>query len=380
VAPNSIGTGQIAPDIVSSINGIHDDGGDISLVAGTNVTLTPNATAKTITIASASGGVTDVVAGGGLTGGGTGPTVTLNVGAGTGISVGSGQVSLDLPYADGRYVANGQAGAISTAMIQDGAVNSTQLAPTVTLGSGSTAGRLDVHSGVGGQNVTTLTENSLGGGIVLVARPDGSPAAEVTTTANGHAGFVGVFDSTGAVVAGIDGATGDVFGVTKSFVVAHPLQPNHFIHYTSIEGPEAAIYVRGRASLVNGRARVKFPEHFSALAVASSITLSLTPRSFDSKGLAAAHVTGQDMEVGELAGGTGSYEFDYVVFATRTGFEGSKSSWIGPRRAALRPRPRGGSEIVRKPTRGSAATLLRSRGGPLGQAATRMPEVPRRPA
>ena len=75
------------------------------------------------------------------------------------------------------------------------------------------------------------------------------------------------------------------------------------IRYTSIEGPEAAIYLRGKMRLVGGRANVEFPDHFKAMAVPSSITVSLTPRSLDSNGLAAVEVSASGMQVGELAKG-----------------------------------------------------------------------------
>jgi hypothetical protein len=41
---------MVTPDIVSSIDGVTNDGGDIDLVAGSNITITPNDVANTITI------------------------------------------------------------------------------------------------------------------------------------------------------------------------------------------------------------------------------------------------------------------------------------------------------------------------------------------
>jgi len=96
---------------------------------------------------------------------------------------------------------------------------------------------------------------------------------------------------------------------------------NRKIKYTSLEGPEAAIYVRGTANLVSGRAYIGFPDHFSAMAAPSSITVTLTPRSALSMGLAAVNVSSQGIQVAELGGGRNSYAFDYVAHAVRKGYE-----------------------------------------------------------
>jgi hypothetical protein len=57
------------------------------------------------------------------------------------------------------------------------------------------------------------------------------------------------------------------------------------------------------------------------MAVPSSITVSLTPRSATSAGLAAVSVSSQGIDVAELGGGTNSYSFDYVAYAVRKGFQ-----------------------------------------------------------
>ena len=93
------------------------------------------------------------------------------------------------------------------------------------------------------------------------------------------------------------------------------------IRYTALEGPEAAIYARGTINLVSGNAYVSLPEHFAAMANPSSITVSLTPRAAESKGVAAVEVTGQGFRVVELFQGTGNYSVDYLVHAIRNGYE-----------------------------------------------------------
>ena len=52
VVNNSLTADDLNVNVVSSVGGVTNDGGDINLVAGANVTITPNDVAKTITIAS----------------------------------------------------------------------------------------------------------------------------------------------------------------------------------------------------------------------------------------------------------------------------------------------------------------------------------------
>ena len=56
IADNAVTAAKISPNIVSSLDGVSNDGGDIDLIAGANITLTPNDAANTITIAASGGG------------------------------------------------------------------------------------------------------------------------------------------------------------------------------------------------------------------------------------------------------------------------------------------------------------------------------------
>ena len=96
---DAVDASMIAPDVVSSIDGVSNDGGDIDLVAGSNVTITPDDGANTITISASPGGsgdITAVYADDGLTGTATTGDAHLDVGAGDGIDVTADAVAVDV--------------------------------------------------------------------------------------------------------------------------------------------------------------------------------------------------------------------------------------------------------------------------------------------
>lgn len=86
------------PTVVSSVDGVTNDGGDIDLIAGSNITITPDDGANTITISAVGGGggdITAVYADNGLTGTATSGDAHLNIGAGNGINVTADAVSVN---------------------------------------------------------------------------------------------------------------------------------------------------------------------------------------------------------------------------------------------------------------------------------------------
>jgi len=141
-------------------------------------------------------------------------------------------------------------------------------------------------------------------------------------TDNPNHGYVGVNDGRGAPQAEVyvDGnGDGVITARWKFFREPDPDDPTRDIWYGCIEGPELAMYVRGTARLVNGRARIELPDHFRKLADEQGMTVQLTPRSAESKGLAAVRVSLEGIEVAELLNGRGNYEFDWRVEAVRRG-------------------------------------------------------------
>ncbi len=117
------------------------------------------------------------------------------------------------------------------------------------------------------------------------------------------------------------GSMYEMWAQLKNFVIDHPKYSDSLIVYTCIEGPEAAVYERGTAQLVNGRAEVKFSEHFRLIINSGTLTINLTPISLESKGLAIISRGESGFTLGELFEGTGNYEFDWEVKAVRKGLE-----------------------------------------------------------
>jgi len=322
LADNAVTAQKIAANnVVKSINSLRDN---VTLSAGSNVTITPSGNILTIAASGGTGGITIVNAGSGLAGGGSSSSVTLSV-APSGITssmIGDGQVG-NADIANFAVNSSKIAGsAVGSAEIVNNSVGSVDLADFVDFGGSSSDGNVGVYNNQG-KRVTELNWNGNGGGFVGLRNIANIETVRLTGIGMGvsESGYIAVFNSSGAVTAGINGATGEVFGRSKPFIIPDPRRPDRMIKYTAIEGPEAAIYTRGKANLVSGRAYIKLPDHFSVMAVPSSITVNLTPRSADSKGLAAIEVTAEAIQVAELSGGTGSYMFDYVVYAARRGYE-----------------------------------------------------------
>jgi hypothetical protein len=110
---------------------------------------------------------------------------------------------------------------------------------------------------------------------------------------------------------------GVVFADVKNFREPSRRDQTKDIWYASLEGPEAAAYVRGTAVLTGGAATVVLPEHFQEVAALAGMTVQVTPRSAESRGLAVVSRALDGFVVRELSAGTGTYEFDWEVKAVR---------------------------------------------------------------
>jgi hypothetical protein len=164
-----------------------------------------------------------------------------------------------------------------------------------------------------------------GGGIVRTFGPNGILNAAMSfLTGSPNNGYVNVMDAAGSNQAGIyvnSAGLGIVFGDTKAFLVPDPEDDTKNIMYACIEGPEAAMYTRGTARLVNGEAHIDLPDHFRKLAAAQGITVVLTPKSRGSLGLGFENESPSSFDVFELNNGKGNYDFAWEIKAVRKGHE-----------------------------------------------------------
>ena len=102
--------------ISGSIHHTHE--GKSYLVAGNNITISSGSNGQVTITANVNGDLTSVIAGLGLTGGGTGGDVTLNVGAGDGITVNSNNIAFN---AEGGELTTNNAD-VDQVLINDGGV------------------------------------------------------------------------------------------------------------------------------------------------------------------------------------------------------------------------------------------------------------------
>ncbi|MBW4631784.1 MAG: hypothetical protein KME30_07730 [Iphinoe sp. HA4291-MV1] len=189
-----------------------------------------------------------------------------------------------------------------------------------------------------GNRVTELWRNNAGAGFIGTKTKDGTPAVQINTFGNSDGsiqvfggdgklgawitgnGFVGVYDKDGQAKAWMS-SDGSINAVIKNFVIPHPQDESKNIIYAAIEGPECAAYIRGKATLSRGQAEIVFPDHFSLVVNPTTLTIQLTPRSAESKGLAVIDQSERGFSVRELWQGEGEYEFDYFVAGVRQGLE-----------------------------------------------------------
>ena len=147
---------------------------------------------------------------------------------------------------------------------------------------------------------------------------NGSPRVFIGVGSAGQ-GILQVTNSSGALTYTINGDSPPAMAVGED-----PRDPSNAIYYSTLAGPEASVYLRGTARLLNGRVIITLPEHFGIAAANYGLTVQLTSLSGDSKGLAVTSKSNIEITVEELGNGNGNYQFDYLVHAVRKGEEDYK--------------------------------------------------------
>jgi hypothetical protein len=179
-------------------------------------------------------------------------------------------------------------------------------------------------------NLAYLTQLNVSGGsfgIIQTRDPFSNPLGQITTLSGSNSkGYISVFSS-GVNKAGMFvnvSNQGVLFADVKNFRMDDPRDKDKEIWYACVEGPEAAAYERGTATLRKGTAEIKFSDHFEIVANPKTMTVIITPLSADSKGLAVVEKTATGFKVKEMFQGTGDYEFDWEVKCVRKGYEDYK--------------------------------------------------------
>ncbi|HEX9147611.1 MAG TPA: hypothetical protein VF958_00490 [Thermoanaerobaculia bacterium] len=102
---------------------------------------------------------------------------------------------------------------------------------------------------------------------------------------------------------------------TKNFRDPHPTDASLVISYTSLEGPEAGTYFRGRGRFENGLARIVVPEDFRMVTAPEGLTVQVTPIG----GMASVGVLRMDLnEI--VVQSSRNLDFSYLVQGVRASF------------------------------------------------------------
>lgn len=99
----------------------------------------------------------------------------------------------------------------------------------------------------------------------------------------------------------------------KGFDIPHPNKPNHRLRHICVEGPESAVYIRGR---INGNNKIKIPEYWKGLVDFSSITVNLTQIG-TTQDLIVENITEEEIKI--KSGSASNINCYYHIWADRLG-------------------------------------------------------------
>jgi hypothetical protein len=383
VSNNGVGTNQLADNavtatkiaasqVVKSLNGLFDN---VSLAAGSNITITPSGNTLTIATNSAAGSVTHDVT---LTGNGTsgsplgisvplsltvssvGPVIEATAIQGSAIrgvstvsgaigvygQVGGGSGALEVELSGAGVAGNGSGyGVIGSGAIA-GVSGLSRDGGTGVEGSGGGGDALHhagvgVQGGGGGSSAQSAGGEDTSGGTGV----QGNGGQHDTRGGDGVVGIggdapnaPGTVGGTGVVGKGGNGAGGIINGLagffdgdvvvdgdlssdslhvsgTKNFKIDHPLDPaNKYLYHAAIESSEVMNLYTGKITLdANGEAVVQMPDWFEALN--KDFRYSLTPIGAPGPNLyIAEEVSGNRFKI---AGGAAGMKVSWQVTGVR---------------------------------------------------------------
>ena len=335
----------------------------LTLIAGTAITITTNATNDTVTIAH-----TDTSSVSSFSSDNAGNTFIQDISFGfdtnghvTSASVATGTVSgfsttafstVTVSDTDSGYTwaATGSAVADSTAdtvTLVSGAginidVDATLDAVRVTNTDRGSAQNIFKNIAVSGQSTViadgnddtltfiaganiTITTNATNDSITIAATGPGdtsTPTLQVVTTQGATTSnaisitnaTASTSTTTGAlIVSGGVGINGALNATTKSFIIPHPTKENKLLRHGSLEGPEFGVYVRGK---LTGNNVIELPDYWINLVDPDSITVDLTPIGKHQK-LYVKDIANNQVIVGNDSLFTSDVNCFYVVWAER---------------------------------------------------------------
>ena len=292
------------------------NGNELSISGGNSITL-PNSDPQTLTINGSNLSISD------------GNTVTLPTSSGSSVwSENGSQIS----YTSGAVVVQDiqlrrdqdLAGRFNSSSSGSGQFQLFDPAGSalVTLSRATTdVGYTGVDNPANGQNIARMSGTSSQAGFIGSYGPNTMRNVALThLSTNADHGFVGVYNAANESKASLfvnSNGQGVVNADITTTTTTHPARTNREIVYAGLAGPEVGIYHRGHANLIQGRAEIHLPDHFRMMADTSTYTISLTPYSTTSKGLAVDRKTSTGYVIGELFDGVGNYRFDWEVKAVR---------------------------------------------------------------
>jgi len=171
----------------------------------------------------------------------------------------------------------------------------------------------------GGTTTATLTS---AGALTIPSNANIGGNAVITGNANvtGNVTTPGVGTFTTQVVSNL-GTFSNLSAPYKLFDIPHPSKPGMRLRHGCLEGPELAVYVRGKTK----EQTIALPDYWNGLVDQNSITVQLTPTSSDQ----CLHVTKTSLTSVEVSGDL-SLPYYYMIMAERIDVEKLQPEYEDP--------------------------------------------------